>query len=163
LSGINSVRELPKKYFDRGSQGCRIICSGYMRTLFISSCLIGVCRWAGAECPGLSQPLGAEKIAPSHLSTLDRVRPAAADGRISLKEVVLLEARFLYAPPSIPPDSPFAPRPGETPAREECGTGFYAEVRQVLPQMTPEERAWLVTLSPDLRLQVRPYEKNLQK
>jgi hypothetical protein len=118
---------------------------------------------AGAECPLLSQPLEAEKMAPSHLSTLDRIRRAADLGRISLKEAVILEAKLLFAPQSIPPYSPYAPRPGEIPVREMCGTGFYKKVHQVLPQMTPAERAWLGTLSPDLHLIVRTYEKNLQK
>jgi len=129
----------------------------------IFSLMLGISLISGAVCPLLCQNPKAEKMTPSHLSTLDQVRLAAAQGRISLKEAVILEARLFFAPQSIPPDSPYAPRPGEIPVREECRTGFYSEVHQVLPQMTPEERAWLSTLSPDLNLIVRTYEKNLQK
>jgi hypothetical protein len=134
-----------------------------MRTFLISSCLIGLCLLAGAESQVLSQSPGAEKIAPSHLSTLDRIHLSAAQGRISLKEAVILEARLCFAPQSIPKDSPYAPRPGEIPVRKGCGTGFYLKVHRVLPHMTPEERAWLGTLSPDLHLMVRDYEQNRQK
>jgi hypothetical protein len=134
-----------------------------MKTLFIFSFVLGICLISGAACPLLSQSQEAKKMTPSHLSTLDRIREAAGYGRISLKEAVILEAKLFFAPQSIPKDSPYAPRPGEIPVREECGTGFYIEVQQVLPQMTPKERAWLATLSPDLNLIVRTYEKNLQK
>jgi hypothetical protein len=105
---------------------------------------------------------GAEQMETQGRTTLDRIRLAADQGRISLKEAVILEARLLFAPQTIPPESPFAPRPGEPLRREEGLTGFYKDVHRVLPQLSPDQRRWLASLSPDLKLIVRAYEQESQ-
>lgn len=84
-------------------------------------------------------------------STVDRIEYALAKKEISLKEAVILEARLIFAPDSIPKDSKYAPLPGEKLIDEECGTGFYKQLQSVLPELTAEEKEFLKSLSPDLK------------
>jgi hypothetical protein len=133
-----------------------------MQRLVLLLSLMTISLIPGAE-PYVSAPvLGADQISMQASTTFDRIRLAADLGQISLKDAVILEARLLFAPQTIPPESPFAPRPGETRVREDCLTGFYKDVHRVLPQMSPEQRKWLASLSPDLQVIVLVYEKESQ-
>lgn len=84
-------------------------------------------------------------------SAYDRIQSGVHYGRISLKEGVLYTAKLLFAPRLIPPDSEYAPRPGETLIEpEESLTGFYKDLHRVKGELTEQEKSWLRSLSPDL-------------
>jgi len=76
---------------------------------------------------------------------------AQADGTLSQKEAVLLKARLLFAPDTIPADSPYKLAAGESLVYEKCGASFYKEVHMVYDQLAPAEKSWLASLSPDLQ------------
>lgn len=92
-----------------------------------------------------------EDRSPEAGSTYDRIQQGVHDGKISLKEGVLLAARLFYAPALIPEDSEYAPRPGEPMmGPEESMTGFYKDLHRVKGELTEEEKFWLRSLSPDM-------------
>ncbi len=84
------------------------------------------------------------------LTPYDRVNAALAEGKLGPKEAVLLKARLIFEPASLPAGSPYAPAPGEAARKDLSNTGFYKEVLAVLPQLSPGERDYLRKLSPDL-------------
>ncbi len=89
----------------------------------------------------------------------ERVQAAAAQGRLTRKDALLLSARLMYAPETVPADSEFAPVPGAPAGYDMCGTGFYKEVHQVYDELTAEERQWLASLSEDLRVIITQKER----
>jgi hypothetical protein len=86
---------------------------------------------------------------PESESPLDRVRRDADFGRLTAKEALLIEARLLFAPETLPADSPYAPLPGRPIIHGEL-TGFYKSIHRIYPELTREDKDWLRTLSPDL-------------
>src|SRR4030042_542564 len=90
----------------------------------------------------------AAPVPPQPPSAYDRVAQAADLKQISRKEAVLLQARLLFAPPTIPPT--FQRQAGEEAVSEPCLTGFYTDVSKVFPQLTPAEKDFLRGLDPEL-------------
>lgn len=85
------------------------------------------------------------------MSAYERIQLAAAAGQLSAREAVLLSARLLFAPGTLPDDSEFRPRPGEAVFRDEGLTGFYKEVHRVFQDLDAVDRDLLASLSPDLQ------------
>ncbi len=90
-------------------------------------------------------------------TTFARIAKALNEGRIGLKDSVLLRAKLLYAPWMVPLQSEFAPRPGEKVA-EKYWTGFNQDVHRVKDLLSPEEKALLRSLDPNLDAIVRSWE-----
>ena len=90
-------------------------------------------------------------------TTFGRIARALEEGRIGLKESVLLRAKLLYAPQLVPRESEFAPKPGEA-AGQGCATGFYMDVHRVKDILNDGEKAFLRSLSPDLDAIARSWE-----
>jgi hypothetical protein len=90
-------------------------------------------------------------------TTFDRIAKALDEGRIDLKESVLLRAKLLYVPRLIPPESEFAPLPGE-PVAEKYGAAFIKDVHRVKDLLNKDEKAFLRSLSPDLEAIVESWE-----
>ncbi|NLF39650.1 hypothetical protein GX586_09410 [bacterium] len=109
-----------------------------------------------APAPAVAQtdaPADTTKLMNAETKTpYARIQDAAARGRISRKDAVLLTARLLFAPATFPPDSEFAPAPGAPARVDECGTSFYKEVHAVYDELDDGERRWLASLSEDLRV-----------
>ncbi len=90
-------------------------------------------------------------------TTFERIAKALDEGRIGLKESVLLRAKLLFAPRMVPPQSEFAPRPGEKVA-EKYWTGFIKDVHRVKDLLSQDEKALLRSLDPNLDAIVRSWE-----
>jgi hypothetical protein len=89
-------------------------------------------------------------------TTFDRVAKALAEGRIGLKDSVLLRAKLIYAPGLVPPESEFAPRPGEN-VGGGATTSFLMDVHRVKNLLDNNEKAFLRSLSPELDAIVRSW------
>jgi hypothetical protein len=90
-------------------------------------------------------------------TTFGRIAKALDEGRIGLKESVLLRAKLFYAPRLVPEESEFAPGPGEEMGRG-CGLGFFMDVHRVKDLLNDDEKALLRKLSADLDVTVRSWE-----
>jgi hypothetical protein len=91
-------------------------------------------------------------------TTFGRIAKALGQGRISLKESVLLRARLLYAPRTVLPKSEFAPRPGEKVA-ESSWLLLNQDVHRVKDLLNADEKALLRSLNPNLDAIVRSWER----
>jgi hypothetical protein len=93
-----------------------------------------------------------ENVATTSSSAYDRIQLAVHYGKISLKDGVLLTAKLLYAPQSMPAGSEYAQKPGEPVlGPQEDLTGFFKDVHRVKGELTESERSWLKSLSADLK------------
>ncbi len=93
----------------------------------------------------------------------DRIQTAVDQGRMPLKEAVLLEAKLIYKPALLPADSPYRPGPQDSGFVEECLTGFNKDVHRVFPELNAEERELLKSLDPGLKTVIEQKEKEASK
>jgi hypothetical protein len=93
----------------------------------------------------------------------DRIRAAVDEGRMTLKDAVLIEAKLLYNPALLPADSPYRLDPDDTGFAEECLTGFNKDVHRVFPQLSEEERELLKSLDPGLKTVIEQKEKEASR
>jgi hypothetical protein len=82
-------------------------------------------------------------------TTFGRIAKALDEGTIGLKESVLLRAKLLYAPSLVPPQSGFAPKPGEA-MGQGSRTNFFTDALRVKDLLNNNEKALLKSLSPNL-------------
>jgi hypothetical protein len=106
------------------------------------------------------QPPFPLQVRPHPPSAFDRINRAVAEGRISLKEAVLMQAQLKFVPGAALARPEFQPRAGEMAASGDCGTDFYAALHEVYNELTPAEIDWLKSLDPTLKvlLQVKAAE-----
>ena len=92
--------------------------------------------------------------------TEPRTRQAAFDavardrdsGKLPAGEAVMLQARLLFDPKSVPAHSAYRAAPDSPAPSDECMTGFYKDVHRAYSELTAEDRAALKALSPDLKV-----------
>ncbi|NLF39651.1 hypothetical protein GX586_09415, partial [bacterium] len=84
-------------------------------------------------------------------SASERVVRAVARGDLALKDAVMMQARLRFAPERIAADEEYAPRDGEVPVFDPCGTAFYKDVHRVYEELSEGERDELSGYSPDLQ------------
>lgn len=83
----------------------------------------------------------------SSTTTYDRIQHAVDGGRLSAKDGVILTARLLYSPASIPAESEYAPRTGETAHRDDCLTAFWKSLMMIRGDLSASERTMLEALT----------------
>ena len=91
------------------------------------------------------------------LSPYDRIVVAEERGTITFTESVLLRAKLLFAPQLLK-GSGYEPAKGER-AVQNGLTGFYKDVHKAFPLLSPQERQFLKSLSPDLKVIINQEEK----